>query len=133
MEKEEKTPANYDERDKIDDEVIALIDQVAKLSKKTVVATLERPHGKQKALENMDRIRRKMYVTISAMTPLAELDGEELPAGDETMATFNKCVGGIAPEMPWAPTRDEQGLTLGEEAASAVDPSQTPPPPPHVT
>ena len=97
LEKAEKTEANMEEREKVDDGVIDILDQIDKLSKKVVAATLERPHMSKKALENMDKLRQRMYVALGALTPLAEMDEPLLPAGDAAVALFKECVDSLAP------------------------------------
>ena len=129
LEEAEKSKANYHERLRIDEGVIDIIDQIDKLSKMVVAATLERPSVSERALSKMDKFRRKMYVTLGALRPLAEEDEELEPAGDHTIALFDKCVDYIAPGVVWAPTMDEQGLSLGAEAATINDANPSLPPP----
>ena len=107
-------------REKVDDEVIIIVAQTEALCQAAVTATVEIPDLMRRAVQALNALRAGVYEALMMMPPLSQRDTweDDIAPTEATIAEWKKMVAKLAPEIPWAPSPDDQGLALGAEAAT---------------
>ena len=114
-----RSEENYNEREKVDDDVSIVISKTIRLSIDAVKAATG-AKNLNKTVEAMTMLRARTYKAVKEMPPLCQPEDELAPPSQRIVDIWKEAVAELAPDADWIPGGDDIALG-GDAAATAVN------------